>query len=156
MAKKIESAKIIIKGEEIIFLKPRALDVIRIEDRSFSGKEGPDISYYNEAMLSLATRKYKVEDLVNYNPIECKLSNGETVLIPEVGYSIWIKSLSVTGEISRVEAAENAIRFISGDKKATADDLTYSDINELAAAFYGLYEQEELLRVVDEVATFCK
>lgn len=156
MSLKIEKATINIKGKDYNFLKPTAVDLIEIEDKCFKGDGTLDRSLYQESILGLVSKKISVEDLVEFSKDnEVELSSGDKLSIPEIGYSKWIKTIEAIGEFSRVKLAKTAIASTGVSGEINLSGFKYEDIDQLAMAYFTLYDTAELTKAVDEIATFC-
>lgn len=152
---KIEKATIVIKEKEYAFLKPTAVELIEIEDDCFKEDGTMDVNKYNQKMLGLVSKSLKVEDLVEYRKQDIEMSDGTTLTIPEIGYYNWTNEISKIEKFSRVKLAKCALRATGVSGEIDLSTFKYEDIDKLSMAFFNLYNNEELKRVVDEVATFC-
>jgi hypothetical protein len=156
MAIKIEKCTIEIKGKKVNFLKPTAIDIIEVEDKCFGANGTINPVQYKEEMLKLISNTLKSSDLVEFVPQAVKLSSGDELSIPEIGYDVWVKTISEIEGFSRVKLAKQALLASGLSGVNDLSGFKYEDIDSLAMAFFSLYDNSELDRVVDELITFCQ
>lgn len=152
---KIEKATIEIKGKKVNFLKPRAVDLIEVEDKCIGLDGSLDFNKYATEMLKLVSPTLKIEDFIKSEPSEVVLSSGDTILIPEIGYDNWQNAIKEIGEFSRVKMAKGALRASGVSGEITLDGFKYEDIDGLAMAFFKLYDSSELTEVVEKISDVC-
>ncbi|MGL5051263.1 MAG: hypothetical protein ACRC6E_11670 [Fusobacteriaceae bacterium] len=152
---KIEKATIKIKGKTYNYLKPRAVDMIDLEDRSLGENGQFDMEIYSAEMIKLVSPTLTVEGLVDFKPQEVTLANGEIIIVPEMGYSNWKQEMTSSKKFSRVELAKKTLRASGVEGNISLDGFKYEDIDNLATAFYSLYDSTELNAVIEEISTTC-
>lgn len=155
MNHKIEKATITIRDKEYSFLKPTAVDIIEIEDKNMDSSGSLNIVAYNKDLLSLVSRDLKADDFVKFNKQEIEMSNGETIILPEIGYERWAKEVVEIGAFSRAKLAKRALAATGLTGDISLAEFKYNDIDGLALAFFTMYDSEELQDVVKQINTFC-
>ncbi len=152
---KIEKATIEIKGKKLNFLKPRAVDLIEVEDKCIDMDGSLDFNRYASEMLKLVSPTLKLEDFIKSNTQDVIISTGDTVSLPEIGYENWQKEIKEIGGFSRVKLAKCALRASGVSGEITLDGFKYEDIDSLAMAFFKLYDSSELNAVIEEISNVC-
>lgn len=152
---KIEKCTIKIKGKDYNFLKPTAVELIEIEDKSINPNGTINVKLFNDSVLKLVSAKLSADDLVEFKPQEVELSSGDKLSLPEVGYDKWTSVMEEMGTFSRIKLAKTAVASTGVSGEITLAGFTYQDIDALAMAYFGMYDVSEMTRVVDEVTTFC-
>lgn len=152
---KIEKATIEIKGKKVNFLKPRAVDLIEVEDKCIGLDGSLDFNKYATEMLKLVSPTLKIEDFVKSEAGEVVLTTGDTVSVPEIGYDNWQNVIKEMGGFSRVKMAKEALKASGVSGEITLDGFKYEDIDSLAMAFFKLYDSSELTEVIEEISNVC-
>ena len=150
----LPSAEIKLGGKDYKFIKPKAVELIDIEDSCFTESGVDNIKYYS-SVLGLVSKELKIDDFVKYNKQVVNLSSGEEFAIPEIGYEAWSKSGAEMDKLSRTKLAQLALKAGVPDGEVTLDNFKYDDINGLAEGYMSLYDDSELQDAVSRIISFC-
>ncbi|MGL5050485.1 MAG: hypothetical protein ACRC6E_07625 [Fusobacteriaceae bacterium] len=152
---KIEKATIKIKGKNYTFLKPRAVDMIELEDKAIGTNGEMDFEIYSSEMIKLVAPGLTVDGLVDFVPQEIVLSSGDKIVLPEIGFTKWKAEMTKIGKFSRASLAKNALAISGVSGTISLDDFKYADIDALATGFFKLYDSTELNAVIEEISNSC-
>ncbi len=150
----IEKSTIQILGKEYTFLKPYACDLIDIEDSCIS-KDGFNEIEYMKKILKLVDNTIELEDLVKFNGCEVKLSTGETIKVDDIGYFNYKERSSKIKKKTRTNFCKELLKINGVEGNIMLNCFTYDDVNDLANAYFELYDDSELLEVVGKITDFC-
>jgi len=150
----IEKAKVMIKGEEYIFIKPYACDLIEIEDECMS-RDGFDEFLFNKLVLRLVSAKIDINELVEFNEREVELSSGDKILTKDVGYEKYKKGYKSLEKRGRVSYCKELLKINGVNGAIDLKSFTYEDITKLAEAYVDMYNDSELTEVIETVSGFC-
>jgi len=152
----IEQAKIEICGEEFIFLKPLAKDLIMVEDNSVDENFNIDEYKYITGLLALVSPKIDINKIVHKNVKPLKLSSGEEIIPGDISYKQYNDIMKTIPNIrSRNDVAKAFLRICGVEGEISLDNFTYNDINELAIAFREIFDTSELDEVMSKIINFC-
>lgn len=151
---KLEKATITILGKEYNFIKPYACDLIDIEDKSYIGGEFNNFEYMS-SMLKLVSQKLNAEDLIIKNLEPVTLTNGTALPITDIGYKKYVSLVNELRPVTRTKAAKEILKMVGVSGEIDLSAYSYEDLNIMASAFYGMYDDSELEKVVEEISTFC-
>lgn len=151
---KLEKATIVIQGKEYNFIKPYACDLIDIEDKSYASGEFNNFEYMS-GVLKLVSQKLNAEDLVIANLEPAILTNGTALPVVDIGYKKYISLVNELRPVTRTKAAKEVLKMAGVSGEINLSAYSYEDLNIMASAFYNLYDDSDLEKVVEEIATFC-
>lgn len=151
---KIESANIELKGKTYTFLKPTAVEVIELQDNCLT-TNGTDILKYATGLLKWVSKDLSIQDFVTYNKKTIELSNGETLILPEIKYEDWFNSISKYPNFSRVSYAKEALKSLGVEGNIDLSCYSYDDISNLGIAYIELYDDSELKGVIEQLENSC-
>lgn len=152
----IEQANIKIGGEEYLFLKPLAKDLIMVEDNSIGEDFKMDEFKYLTGLLNLVSPKIDINDLVKKNINPVKLSSGEEITPNDITYKQYNDIVKTIPNIrSRNEVAKAFLALCGVEGDISLDNFTYNDINDLAIAFKDVFDTSELDEVMAKIVNFC-
>ena len=154
MAIKIESAKIKLNGKEYTFLKPTAVEVIELQDSCLT-TDGTDVLKYANGLLKWISKDLSIQEFVQYNKKEVELTNGETLILPEMKYEEWFSSISKYTSFSRVNYAKEALKSLGVEGNIDLSNYSYDDISGLGLAYIELYDDSELKKVIEQIEDCC-
>lgn len=148
-----ERMTIKIKGEDIVCLRPAAVDIMRAEDLMMNTDGTVNLYAYQRELLRLVTKRFKIEDLVE--------NTGEVVFgldMSSIPYSVWLESGPMgrmKNGTGRIDTVETVLSILDKDKNIDIRTLDRDTIDEIYAGFLGAYNADEVFGVIEDIYTFC-
>lgn len=148
----LETIQIKILDKEYNMLKPRAMDVLKIEDAAYDLKGNIDIFELQTGILALVDKKAHYSDFVKNVGT---LVNGCD--ISKLTYKQYCELIPSTGKIDRVGSVEKIITWTAVDGCKNIDVMSLDEINEIFYASLDCFSGVEVLnKLVDDFYTFCR
>ncbi len=148
----LETIQIKILDKEYNMLKPRAMDILKIEDASYDIKGNIDLFSLQTGVLSLVDKKAHYSDYVK---------NIGTVVhgcdISKLTYKQYCEIMPSSGKIDRVGCVEKVISWTAVEGCKNIDVMSLDEINEIFYAALECYSGVDVLnKLVDDFYTFCR